>query len=206
MCRSCWKRWKNNGIVGKPVRFGYPFCKWGNALTPRGECAVPTAGGVRRTRGVGSAPYPRRGAKRKGHLRFPFLFELLPFPLLHSLAKIGERRPLRNKGYGRGFFLCYGRTTFGVRPLEQPVRSARYHTATHIGGSQQAQHKVNCPKGKRGSPGGYPCCATLWHVITHGTCGYNLLHNILCRAGHPRVASLALAGNSPSDLTPPHLN
>ena len=29
---------------------------------------------------AGTAPYPRRLAKRKGHLRFPFLFELLPFP------------------------------------------------------------------------------------------------------------------------------
>ena len=29
---------------------------------------------------AGTAPYPRRWAKRKGHLRFPFLFELLPFP------------------------------------------------------------------------------------------------------------------------------
>ena len=29
---------------------------------------------------AGMTPYPRRWAKRKGHLRFPFLFELLPFP------------------------------------------------------------------------------------------------------------------------------
>ena len=29
---------------------------------------------------AGTTPYPRRWAKRKGHLRFPFLFELLPFP------------------------------------------------------------------------------------------------------------------------------
>ena len=116
MCRSCWKRWKNNGIVRKPLRFGYPFCKRGNA------------------------PCPRRGAKRKGHLRFPFLFELLPFPLLHSLTQTRERRPLRNKGNGRGFFLCYGRTTFGGHPLEQPVRSVGYITATQVGYFQQAQH------------------------------------------------------------------
>ena len=30
--------------------------------------------------GGGSVPRPAAGAKRKGHLRFPFLFELLPFP------------------------------------------------------------------------------------------------------------------------------
>ena len=37
-----------------------------------------------------------------------------------------------------------------------------YLTATHAVSSSQAQHKVNCPKGKRRSPGGYPCCATRW--------------------------------------------
>ena len=62
------------------------------------------------------------------------------FPLFLSPAKIGERRLLRNKGNGRGFFLCYGRTTFGVRPLEQPVRSVRYITATHVISSKQARH------------------------------------------------------------------
>ena len=36
--------------------------------------------GAEPQRGGDSPPYPRRGAKRKGHLRFPFLFELLPFP------------------------------------------------------------------------------------------------------------------------------
>ena len=43
-------------------------------------------------------------------------------------------------GNGRGFFLCYGRTTFGVHPLEQPVRSVGYRTATQVGYFQQAQH------------------------------------------------------------------
>ena len=36
-----------------------------------GDDAVPTAWGF---------AVPTAGAKRKGHLRFPFLFELLPFP------------------------------------------------------------------------------------------------------------------------------
>ena len=43
----------------------------GVALCGAREIAAPAAG---------TAPYPRRWAKRKGHLRFPFLFELLPFP------------------------------------------------------------------------------------------------------------------------------
>ena len=33
-------------------------------------------------------------------------------------------------------------------------------------------HKVNCPKGKRESPGGYPYRATLRHVIPSGTCEF----------------------------------
>ena len=61
---------------------------------------------------AGAAPYPRRWAKRKGHLRFPFLFELLPFPCL----LVWRRLPTCDrfeKEYGRGFFLPY---------LSQPVR------------------------------------------------------------------------------------
>ena len=44
---------------------------------------LPSCAPARRQRkspAAGTTPYPRRGAKRKGHLRFPFLFELLPFP------------------------------------------------------------------------------------------------------------------------------
>ena len=44
------------------------------------------------------------------------------------------------QGNGRGFFLCCGRTTFGVRPLEQPIRSVRYRSATQVGYFQQARH------------------------------------------------------------------
>ena len=43
-------------------------------------------------------------------------------------------------GNDRGFFLCYGWTTFGVRPLEQPVRRVRYRSATHVISSKQARH------------------------------------------------------------------
>ena len=115
----------------------------GVALCGTREIAAPAAG---------TAPYPRRWAKRKGHLRFPFLFELLPFPYL----LVWRRLPTCDrfeKENGRGFLLpC----------LSLPIRSARYRTATHTGYSTQARHKVNCPKGKRGSPEGYPCRATRW--------------------------------------------
>ena len=72
----------------------------------------------------GDVPRPAAGAKRKGHLRFPFLFELLPFPCLLARRK-SESGDRFEKENGRGFFLCYGRTTFGVRPHEQPSRSVR---------------------------------------------------------------------------------
>ena len=73
---------------------------------------------------------PAAGAKRKGHLRFPFLFELLPFPcfLIWRRFPICDRS---EKEYGRGFFLPY---------LSQPVRSVRYITATQTGKSSQARH------------------------------------------------------------------
>ena len=56
-----------------------------------------------------------------------------------------------------------------------PLCNARYITATHMVYSTQARHKVNCPKGKRGSSGGYPCRATRRLVITDGTYEYNPL-------------------------------
>ena len=78
----------------------------------------------------GNVPRPAAGAKRKGHLRFPFLFELLPFPcfLIWRKFPICDRF---EKEYDRGFFLpCFS----------QPVRSVRYCTATHMISSPQAQH------------------------------------------------------------------
>ena len=87
----------------------------------------------------GSVAAPAAGAKRKDNLRFSFLFELLPFPSLLARRK-SESGDRFEKGNDRGFFLCYGRTTFGVRPLEQPIRRVRYHSATQVGYFQQARH------------------------------------------------------------------
>ena len=102
------------------------------------------SGGIRRLRTGGASRHPPRGQKGRDNLRFSFLFELLPFPcfLIWRRFPICDRSEKEND---RGFFLCYGRTTFGVRPLEQPVRSVRYHSATHTVYSTQARHKVNCP-------------------------------------------------------------
>ena len=78
----------------------------------------------------GNVAAPAAGAKRKGHLRFPFLFGLLPFPcfLIRRRFPICDRFEMRN---GRGFFLpC----------LSQPVRSVRCHSATQAVKFPQAQH------------------------------------------------------------------
>ena len=117
------------------------FCRQtgGDAVPTAGGFAVPTAGDDAVPTAGGMTPYPRRGAKRKDNLRFSFLFGLLPFPCF----LIWRRLPTCDrceKGNGRGFFLCYGRTTFGVRPLEQPVCSVRYRSATHVVSSTQARH------------------------------------------------------------------
>ncbi len=82
---------------------------------------------------------PAAGAKRKGHLRFPFLFELLPFPyfLVWRKSETSDRCEIEER---QRIFLCYGRTTFGVRPLKQPVRSVGDHTATQAVLSPQARH------------------------------------------------------------------
>ena len=110
----------------------------GGSPYPGGEFFAEVQRGVALC-GARETAAPAAGAKRKGHLRFPFLFELLPFPcfLIRRRFPICDRF---EKGNGRGFFLCYGRTTFGVRPLEQPVRSVRYRTATQVGYFQQARH------------------------------------------------------------------
>ena len=56
---------------------------------------------------------------------------------------IGERQ----SGYS-----CVG--TRITRPLLDLYAVLGYRSATHTGNSTQTRHKVNCPKGKRRSPGG----------------------------------------------------
>ena len=77
------------------------------------------------------------GAKRKGHPWFPFLFELLPF-LLRAWVQMVD-------------FVSRKRSTaedFFFRVVSAYSHFA-YRTATQVGYSTQARHKVNCPKGKR---------------------------------------------------------
>ena len=54
------------------------------------------------------------------------------FPLFLSLAKIGERRPLRNRGTAEDFFYCRGAQR---APISLPLRSVGYIAAKHAGNS-----------------------------------------------------------------------
>ena len=60
-------------------------------------------------------PRPQRGTKRKGHLRFPFLFELLPFPYLLARRK-SESGDRSENGYGSRVTAAF---------VSQPIRSSR---------------------------------------------------------------------------------
>ena len=147
----------------------------------------------------------RRGHKKETTCGFLLLVNL---PL--SLRGHGENRrdeTAPKRGTAEDFFFRRGAQ---CAPIPLPIRSARYSAATHAVPSPQARHKVNCPKGKRRSPGGYPCRATLWHVVTEGTCEFRyslqfifagpVYHNVLTNRAallSPRGPSLCPSGNSP---------
>ena len=95
-------------------------------------------------------------SKRGIDLRFSFLFGLLPFPCWDSLGADGRLRK-QEKDAAVGLLLRVFLHLFAVH---------RQLTATQAVKSTPARHKVNCPKGKRGSPGGHPCRATFLRVIT----------------------------------------
>ena len=103
------------------------------------------------------------------------------FPLFLNLAQTRDRRPLRKWGTTEDFFFRRGAQ---CAPISLPLRSAKYRTATHIGYSLQARHKVNCPKGKRRCPGGRPrrtICqpsASCLTVVAQETTG--LPYDIIC--------------------------
>ena len=67
-------RGARTALAGSPFPGGEFF-----AEPQRGDSPSADGGSMPRPE-AGTTPYPRRWAKRKGHLRFPFLFELLPFP------------------------------------------------------------------------------------------------------------------------------
>ena len=102
----------------------------------------------------GDSPRPAAGQEGRHQGFYPLNSHFLLFV---SLAQIRDWRPLRKRRTAEDFYYRRGAQ---CAPISLPLRSAGFRTATHIGCSTQARHKVNCPKGKRGSPGGYPCRAT----------------------------------------------
>ena len=92
----------------------------------------------------GRLPRPRLGQRGRDTCGFPSSLNSY-LSLGDSTAKIGEAGPLRNRGTAVGLPLSVFLRLFAVH---------RQRTATQTVESTQARHKVNCPKGKRGSPGG----------------------------------------------------
>ena len=98
-------------LAGSPLTGGEFFAK-----PQRGIRRLRTAGTLRRPpRGVAA---PAAGAKRKGHLRFPFLFELLPFPcfLIRRRLPTCDRCEMweRQSGYSCVCFVKYSQFTDSV--------------------------------------------------------------------------------------------
>ena len=123
----------------------------GGSLLTGGEFFAELQRGEYAACGGGDVAAPAAGAKRKGHLRFPFLFELLPFPCWDSLGADGRLRK-QEKDAAVGLLLRVFLRLFAVH---------RQRTATHAGYSTQSA--------------AYPCRANPWHVVTHGTCEFRCL-------------------------------
>ena len=94
------------------------------------------------------------------------------FPLFLNLAQTRDRRPLRKWGTTEDFFFRRGAQ---CAPITQPIRNARYPTATHIGYSPQARHKVNCPKGERNHRVHFPFSIFNFPFYTHKKRGKHTL-------------------------------
>ena len=128
----------------------------------------------------------RRGHKKETTCGFLLLVNL-PLSLGGSGA---NRRPATaaKLGYGRGFFLPYGSTVCSHSPAYTQCQILCCYTCGSVSAGAT-----------------YPCRATLWHVVTEGTCEFRyslqfifvgpVYHNTLtnCAAlSSPRGPSLAL--------------
>ena len=97
-------------------------------------------------RSVRGSAVPTAGAKRKGHLRFPFLFELLPFPCFLIWCK---------------FPIC---DRFENRERQRIFSSVFFVTCS------QGQIPF-CYTGRRACAGAtYPCCAIRERVMIDRAC------------------------------------
>ena len=96
---TAWRKLCRFLCFSAPIHWGTRVASACSLLTGGEVFAEPQWGGIRRLRTAGTLRRPPQGAKRKGHLRFPFLFELLPFPCF----LIWRRFPICDrfeKGYG----------------------------------------------------------------------------------------------------------
>ena len=94
----------------------------------------------------GDVAAPAAGAKRKGHLRFPFLFELLPFPYFLVWRRLPtcdrSEKGERQSGYSCVCFAKYSQFTDSVllhrperlrrRGMTVPRNSLTRYTARHL--------------------------------------------------------------------------
>ena len=150
-----------NNLTGTEL----PFRSTDSPVCPNRESGSPYPGGKFCRR-------PRRGLLRSRREQKGMDTHGFPSSLNSYLSFRGHG------GNGREETAPKRRTAVGLpwrrgaqcAPISLPIRSVRYPTATHIGYSTQARHKVNGPKGKRRYSGVYPCHATRSSVLIPSFC------------------------------------
>ena len=127
---------------------------------------------------LGGSPHPQRWAKRKGHLRFLFLFELLPFPclLVWRRPETGDRFEKENGS----------RVTLAC--LSPPIRSSQiiycYTYRLLSAGATQGE----LPEGQEKPHWGAPPCNPSAHCFTAGSIPHFLFS---ITASHTKKAPLS---------------
>ena len=107
--------------------------------------------GVRRLRTAGTLRCPPRGQKGRDTCGFPSSLNSY-LSLIRTARRQSESGDRFGIGERQSGYSCVG--TRITRPLLDLYAVLRCRSATHTGNSTQTRHKVNCPKGKRRSPGG----------------------------------------------------
>ena len=107
--------------------------------------------GVRRLRTAGTLRRPPRGQKGRDTCGFPSSLNSY-LSLIRTALRQSESGDRFGIGGRQSGYSCVG--TRITRPLLDLYAVLGCRSATHTGNSTQTRHKVNCPKGKRRSPGG----------------------------------------------------
>ena len=146
---ACPGRWEPSGrlLFPAPDDWGTRTAAGGFAPTGRRVFRLKSSGELRSAE-RGDSPRPAAGAKRKGHLRFPFLFGLLPFPCF----LIWRRFPICD------------RCEMGER--QRIFSSVSFATCSQC----QILFCYTCGFIYAGAT--YPCRATRFHVIPPSTYGF----------------------------------